>query len=60
MSAIPQLRQAILTALYGDTALHGDTALYMDTALLVWGTPAVHEVLYALPTRPVRRQFPPF
>ena len=27
MNAIPQSRQAILTALYRDTALYGDTAL---------------------------------
>ena len=32
-SAIPQLRQAILTALYRDTAFYGDTASYGDTAL---------------------------
>ena len=34
MSASPQSRQAILTALYRDTALYKDTALNRDTALL--------------------------
>ena len=34
MRAIPQSRQAILTALYRDNALYGDAALHGDIAFL--------------------------
>ena len=40
MSAIPQLRQAILTALYRDTALSGDTALLGDPCCTTYGNVA--------------------